>query len=106
MGRLLEAFPNAQFIIATHSPFMVSSVRDSFVYVLGYNPNDVVNESGINSRVSSLKLDAANKAGTASEILRDVLGCQSLCLSGPRVTFAKLRANLKYRCSPLMRLRA
>ncbi|WIW43864.1 AAA family ATPase [Bradyrhizobium sp. 62B] len=74
MGRLLEAFPNAQFIIATHSPFMVSSVRDSFVYVLGYNPNDVVNESGINSRVSSLKLDAANKAGTASEILRDVLG--------------------------------
>jgi energy-coupling factor transporter ATP-binding protein EcfA2 len=74
LTRLLSAFPNAQFIVATHSPFIVSSVKDSVVYVLGYNPSDNVDETGINSRVSSLKLDNANKAGTASEILRDVLG--------------------------------
>lgn len=74
LGRLLSAFPNAQFIVATHSPFVVSSVKDSSVYVLGYNPSDNINETGVNSRVSSLKLDAADKAGTASEILRDVLG--------------------------------
>jgi energy-coupling factor transporter ATP-binding protein EcfA2 len=74
LTRLLSAFPKAQFIVATHSPFIVSSVRDSAVYVLGYNPSDNPYETGIFSRISSLKLDAANKAGTASEILRDVLG--------------------------------
>lgn len=74
MGRLLEAFPNAQFIIATHSPFMVSSVKESYVYVLGYNAAEGAATEGLNSRVKSLKLDTANKAGTASEILRDVLG--------------------------------
>ena len=74
LTRLLAAFPNAQFIVATHSPFIVSSVKDSAVYVLGYNPSDNVDETGINNRVSSLKLDKANKAGTASEILRNVLG--------------------------------
>jgi hypothetical protein len=31
-------------------------------------------QTGINSRVSSIKLDNVNKAGSASEILRDVLG--------------------------------
>ena len=74
LTRLLAAFPEAQFIVATHSPFIVSSVKDSAVYVLGYNPSDNVDETGINNRVSSLKLDKANKAGTASEILRNVLG--------------------------------
>ena len=29
MRRLLRTFPSAQFIIATHSPFMVASVKDS-----------------------------------------------------------------------------
>lgn len=72
--RLLSAFPNAQFIVATHSPFIVSSVRDSAVYVLGYNGSPQANSAGIGTRVSSLRLDRANKAGTASEILRDVLG--------------------------------
>ncbi|MGV1905711.1 AAA family ATPase [Agrobacterium cavarae] len=80
MRRLLRAFPNAQFIIATHSPFMVSSVQDSNVYVLRY----VNQESGKiedeqvmpshTSRVISERLDTVNKAGNASEILRDVLG--------------------------------
>lgn len=34
MDDLLRAFPQVQFVIATHSPFMVSSVKDSNVYVL------------------------------------------------------------------------
>ena len=74
LNRLISAFPNAQFIIATHSPFIVSSVKDSSVYVLGYNASAESSDSGVKARVSSLKLDRANKAGTASEILRDVLG--------------------------------
>lgn len=81
MRRLLSAFPSAQFIIATHSPFMVSSVRDSSVYVLRYRSMDTGElEDGEqvmpseSSRVISQKLDTINKAGSASEILREVLG--------------------------------
>ena len=29
----VKAFPNAQFIVATHNPFIISSVKHSFVYV-------------------------------------------------------------------------
>jgi hypothetical protein len=74
LASLLSAFPSAQFVVATHSPFIVSSVRDSSVYVLRFERSIGLDELGINSRVSSVKLDSANKAGTASEILRDVLG--------------------------------
>jgi predicted ATP-binding protein involved in virulence len=62
---LLAAFPGVQFIVATHNPFIISSVADSNVYVLDYNPEN---------KVSSKYLDFMNKAGTANEILRDVLG--------------------------------
>ena len=72
MSRLLKTFPKAQFIIATHSPFMVSSVSDSNVYVLRYVDTDTdevqrgeqvaVSES---TRVVSQRLDTVNKAGSA-----------------------------------------
>lgn len=72
IGNLLEAFPNAQLVVATHSPFVVSSVRESSVYVLRYTDSD---KMGAPSRsVYSEKLDNVNKAGTASDILRSVLG--------------------------------
>ena len=84
LRRLLKSFPKAQFIIATHSPFMVSSVSDSNVYVLRYVDTATeevrsgeqisVSES---SRVISQKLDTVNKAGNASEILREVLGVKA-----------------------------
>jgi len=62
---LLKAFPTAQFTIATHNPFMVSSVPDSHVYVLQFERDN---------RVTSQLLDTVNKAGTSNDILRDVLG--------------------------------
>ncbi|WP_240470209.1 AAA family ATPase [Brevibacillus laterosporus] len=65
LPNLIQAFPNAQFIISTHSPLMVNSVKDSLVYILSYNENNAV--------VSQL-LDFENKAANASQILRDVLG--------------------------------
>lgn len=80
MQKLLETFPKAQFIIATHSPFMVSSVKDSHVYVLRYidsTTGQIDDEKIMPSqtiRVLSERLDTINKAGTASEILREVLG--------------------------------
>lgn len=84
MRRLLKTFPKAQFIIATHSPFMVSSVSDSNVYVLRYvNTGTEEAETGDqvavseSTRVISEKLDTVNRAGSASEILREVLGVRA-----------------------------
>lgn len=73
VGDLSRAFPSAQFVIVTHSPFVVSSVRDSSVYVLRHGDSSGI-EMPLSRTVSSIRLDRANKAGTASEILRDVLG--------------------------------
>lgn len=65
LADLIASFPTVQFIVATHSPFVVGSVPESNVYVLNYDEE---------SRVNSTLLDTVNKAGTANEILRDVLG--------------------------------
>jgi len=68
MGNLIKAFPNVQFVIATHNPLMISSQKDSHVYVLDYDENN---------KVRSTKLDYVNRAGTANAILREVLGLDS-----------------------------
>ncbi|MCR9068718.1 MAG: AAA family ATPase, partial [Rhodobacteraceae bacterium] len=65
----MEAFPQVQFIIATHNPFMVTSVADSNVYVLDY-------DNEVPSRVFSTKLDLINRAGSSNDILREVLGLE------------------------------
>lgn len=65
LSDLMSAFPDVQFVVATHSPFIVGSVPDSSVYVLAYDED---------SSVSSSLLTRANKAGSANDILRDVLG--------------------------------
>ncbi|SFO26328.1 AAA family ATPase [Nitrosospira briensis] len=67
LANLLTAFPSVQFVVATHSPFIVGSVPNSHVYVLGYDEI---------RRVNSTLLDTVNKTGTANEILRDVLGLE------------------------------
>jgi predicted ATPase len=69
MPKLLAAFPQAQFIVATHNPFIVSSVADSSVYVLRYEVGERSSQ-----RVRSDMLDFVNKSGSSNEILRDVLG--------------------------------
>jgi len=76
--RLMAAFPGAQFIVATHSPFIVSSVKNSTVHVLRHVADDNINFEKFGfpsmSKVSSVKLDLDTRAATANEILRDVLG--------------------------------
>ncbi|MFA0026157.1 AAA family ATPase, partial [Vibrio sp. 10N.261.49.A5] len=62
---LSKAFPKAQFVIATHSPFIIGSSKKSQVYALAYN-----NEN----RVFSRKLDMIDKSGNAAKVLREVLG--------------------------------
>ncbi len=65
LQNLINAFPNARFIVSTHSPLVVGSVKDSSVYALRYNENN---------KVISEHLDLVDKAKTASEILDEVLG--------------------------------
>lgn len=80
MPSLLKAFPSVQFIVATHSPFIVSSVKDSNVYALRYHSSSDYFDEGFSSpeslsaRVVSTRLDTVRKAATATEILREVLG--------------------------------
>ena len=73
MSDLLSAFPNAQFIVATHSPFVVSSTRDSTVYALRYFLDETKSITE-RRRIYSERLNLAEKAGTAAEVLREVLG--------------------------------
>jgi len=63
----LAAFPHITFIVATHSPFIVTAVPDSNVYVLDYAENGVI----------SRLLETANKAATSDETLRRVLGLET-----------------------------
>lgn len=82
LRRLMSAFPQAQFIVATHSPFIVSSVKDSSVYVLRYDLSGSRSIDGFVpettlSRIVSEKLDAVNKSSSANEILREVLGVEA-----------------------------
>lgn len=61
---LLDAFPNIQFITATHNPFVVTSVPDSTVVVLDF-------EDGFVKSRNLLDLD---RAASANQVLSDVLG--------------------------------
>ena len=65
---LAEAFPNYKFIVATHSPFIVTSFPESIVYGFGFQKD---------GRVTSLKLDSKDLAGTPNKILREVLDVPS-----------------------------
>lgn len=64
---LLKAFPHIRFIVATHSPFVVTSVRESNVYVL----------EGDDTGVSSRLLEHISKSTGADETLRRVLGMET-----------------------------
>ena len=64
LPRIIEAFPDHRFIVATHSPFVVSSTPDARVYGLLY---------GDNRRVSSRALTHADLASSPQRLLREVL---------------------------------
>ena len=61
---LMDAFPQAQFIVSTHNPFVVTSVRDSNVIVLDF----------ANDQVRSTNLSSVDRSATANQVLTDVLG--------------------------------
>ena len=52
LSNLIKAFPQAQFVVVTHSPFMVSSVRDSSVFVLDYQKTEVMDDEFLEEKNS------------------------------------------------------
>lgn len=74
----LRAFPKVHFIVATHSPFVVTATPDSRVYALEYDPQ---------RQVFARELDYANKAASADETLRRVLGVSSTMPSWAEARF-------------------
>lgn len=62
---LLEAFPGVNFVVATHSPFIVTSTRNSTVFAL---------KRDADSKVYSERIHLESQAFTADEILDEVLG--------------------------------
>jgi hypothetical protein len=65
LSDFLNAFPLARFIVSTHSPLIVNSVRNCSVYVLRYSDG---------RQIFSEQLDFENRAATASQVLDEVLG--------------------------------
>ena len=63
--RLLSAFPKVSFVIATHSPFIVTASPEAAVYVL--RPDS-------DGRVESVLLDERGQGLDAETTLREVLG--------------------------------
>lgn len=61
---LIKAFPQAQFVAATHNPFVVTSVPDSSVVVLDF----------YEGKVKSTNMSAFDRAASANQVLADVLG--------------------------------
>ena len=59
-----KAFPSYKFIVATHSPFIVTSNPEAKVYGLLYNES---------KRIVSQHLSKADLAGSPDKVLREVL---------------------------------
>ena len=68
LPNFIKAFPKIQFIVSTHSPFIISSVKDSNVYVLNYNSD---------KKIDSTLLNIADKSASANDILTNVLGLET-----------------------------
>jgi energy-coupling factor transporter ATP-binding protein EcfA2 len=88
LTNFVRTFPRVQFIVATHSPFIVTSSKDSRVYALLYENVEIVDERWDSNspqapeerapqrakRVKCLSLASGGLSGSPSEILRDILG--------------------------------
>jgi predicted ATPase len=68
LPNLAAAFPEYHFIIATHSPFIVTSNPDAKIYALLYDHN---------KKVVSREIDGSNLAASPDEVLREILDMPS-----------------------------
>ena len=63
LPNLQHAFPDTQFVISTHSPFVVTSDQNARVYALEF----------VDGRVASKRLETPDLSGDYSETLRNIL---------------------------------
>lgn len=68
LPRLAKAFPNCRFIVATHSPFIVSSFRNAHVIALTKNAAE---------KFEAQRVDITDISGTPNEVLREILDVAS-----------------------------
>lgn len=80
---LLRAFPHAKFIVSTHSPLIVTSVEDSYVYALKYSSS---------KKINSYLLDFNTEVKNAVDVLDEVLGVSTTL---PAWAVGKLAAILQ-----------
>ena len=95
----INAFPDVQFIVATHNPFIVTSLQESNVYALKYDEEN---------RVESQRLDLFEKAGSSNQILRDVLGLETalpLWVEEKLTDIVSRYAEMSFEAETLTRLR-
>jgi predicted ATPase len=64
-----KAFPEYKFIVATHSPFIVSSMPEAKVFGLVYNKNN---------KITSTEIGEADLSGTPNKILREIFDVPSI----------------------------
>lgn len=75
LSNIVSSFPTARFVVATHSPFIISSIKEANVFALRHHTSDGSNLRPLEPRsVDSHKLDHVQRAGPASDVLREVLG--------------------------------
>lgn len=68
LPNMAQAFPNCRIVVATHSPFIITSFPEANVYGLMYNEK---------KRVVSCELESSDLSGTPNQVLRDVLNVDS-----------------------------
>jgi hypothetical protein len=64
LPNLAQAFPNCRFIVATHSPFIVSSFPEANVYAFTNNSSN---------RIFSQLLELTEVSGTPNDVLLEIL---------------------------------
>ena len=74
LGKLADTFSDVQFVVATHSPFIVSSVKNSRIYALNFRPIVEPSSGEMANAVVATQIDLQEKGGSASDILDSVLG--------------------------------
>lgn len=82
LPNLLKAFPAAWFVVASHSPFIVTSEPNAGVFALGFDPK---------GKVLSRRVEDSALAGSADATLREVLGIDT---TRPAWAVDKLQAIL------------
>lgn len=74
LGMLRELFPCVQFIVATHAPLVISSVKSKNLRVLGKMPKEELPASGVEGLYFAKEPDDEMYGVNANAVLRELMG--------------------------------